>query len=253
MARFAANLTFLFTELPMIDRFAAARRAGFDGVEILFPYDLSAKELSAAAQAAGLEFVLLNTPPPNWAGGPRGFAAIPGGEDRFRRDFDRALRYAQVLRARHIHVMAGKGEGAAARATFIDNLRWACARAPHASLTVEPINPADMPGYFLADFDLAAEVIAAVGAPNLGLQFDAYHAHLITGDVADCWHRHAGLVRHVQIAGAPGRHEPRVGDIDYADFFRRVDAAGYRGWVSAEYVPQTTTEAGLRWLRGNAA
>lgn len=252
MARFAANLTFLFTELPMLDRFAAARRAGFDGAEILFPYDLSAKELAAAAQAAGLDFVLLNTPPPNWAGGPRGFAAIPGGEDRFRRDFDRALRFAQVLRARHIHVMAGKGEGTAARATFVDNLRWACGRAPHASLTIEPINRADMPGYFLADFDLAAEVIAAVGAPNLGLQFDAYHAHLITGDVAGCWDRHAGLVRHVQIAGAPSRHEPRVGDIDYADFFRRVDAAAYRGWVSAEYVPRTTTEAGLRWLRGTA-
>ena len=98
-----------------------------------------------------------------------------------------------------------------------------------------------------------SRVIAAVGAPNLGLQFDAYHAHLITGDVAGCWDRHAGLVRHVQIAGAPGRHEPRVGDIDYADFFRRVDAAAYRGWVSAEYVPQTTTEAGLHWLRGTAA
>lgn len=253
MARFAANLTFLFTELPILDRFAAARRAGFDGVEMLFPYDLAAHELAAACHGAALEFVLLNTPPPNWAGGPRGFAAVPGGEERFRHDFDRALRYAQLLRSRHIHVMAGKAEGPAAHRTLVENLRWAAARAPHASLLLEPINQADMPGYFLSDFRLAAQIIAEVGAPNLGLQFDAYHAHVITGDAAACLTAHLDIVRHIQIAGAPGRHEPRIGDIDYGDFFRRVDAAGYRGWVSAEYIPQTTTEAGLRWLRGDSA
>lgn len=253
MARFAANLTFLFTELPMLERFAAAKRAGFDGVEILFPYDLAARDLASACQAAGLEFILLNTPPPNWAGGPRGFAAVPGGEDRFRRDFDRALRFAQALRARHVHVMAGKAEGGLARRTFIDNLKWACARAPHASLLIEPLNQIDMPGYFLSDFDMAADIIDAVGAPNLGLQFDAYHAHLITRALSQTWTAHAARVRHIQIAGAPGRHEPRVGEIDYPDFFTRVDAAGYRGWVSAEYIPETTTEAGLRWMRGDPA
>lgn len=253
MARFAANLTFLFTELPMLERFAAARRAGFDGVEVLFPYDLAAKDLAAACQAAGLEFVLLNTPPPNWSGGPRGFAATPGGEDRFRRDFDRSLRFAQALRSRHLHVMAGKAEGPTALRTLVDNLKWACERAPHASLLIEPINPHDMPGYFVNSCDIAAEVIDKVGAPNLGMQFDAYHAHLITGDLVTAWETHLPHIRHIQIAGAPGRHEPRVGDIDYGDFFRRVDAAGYRGWVSAEYVPLTTTEAGLRWLRGGAA
>ena len=252
MARFAANLTFLFTELPMLERFAAARRAGFDGVEVLFPYDLAAKDLAQAAQSEGLEFVLLNTPPPNWSGGARGFAAIPGGEERFRRDFERSLRFAQALRARHIHVMAGKAEGAGASRTYVENLKWACDRAPHASLLIEPINPTDMPGYFLADYDLAAEVIDKVGAPNIGLQLDAYHAHRITGDLVSCWEAHLPRIRHIQIAGAPGRHEPRIGEIDYADFFRRVDAAGYRGWVSAEYTPLTTTEAGLRWLRGGA-
>lgn len=253
MARFAANLTFLFTELPMLERFAAARRAGFDGVEVLFPYDLAAPELASAAQSAGVEFVLMNTPPPNWAGGPRGFAAVPGGEDRFRRDFDRALRFAQALRCRHIHVMAGRAEGEAAHRTLVENLRWACARAPHASLLIEPINPGDMPGYFLTDFDQAADLIDEVAAPNLGLQFDAYHAHQITGDTLSCWDRHGPRARHIQIAGAPGRHEPRGGEIDFAEFFRRVDASGYRGWVAAEYMPATTTEAGLRWLRAGVA
>lgn len=249
MARFAANLTFLFTELPMLDRFAAAKAAGFEGVEILFPYDLVIGDLTRAAHAAGLHFVLLNTPPPNWAGGPRGFAAEPGREDRFRRDFDRGLRFAQALSVRHIHVMAGKAEGSAAEAVFIDNLRWATARAPHASILIEPANATDLPGYFLSDFGQAEAILDAVGAPNLGLLFDAYHAHMITGDAAAAYTAHAGRVRHIQIAGAPGRHEPRGGDIDYADFFRAVDASGYKGWVAAEYAPRTTTEAGLRWLR----
>lgn len=249
MARFAANLTYLFTELPMQQRFAAARRAGFGGVEILFPYDLAVKELAQAAHACGVEFVLINAPPPNWAGGPRGFAAEPGNEARFRSDFDRALRYVQALRVRHLHVMAGKAAGPDARRTLVQNLKWACARAPQVSLTIEPMNKTDMPGYFLGCFDLAAEIIDEVGAPNLGLQFDAYQAQMIHGDVLEVWARHAAKVRHIQIAGCPGRHEPRTGDIDFAALFRAVDATGYDGWVGAEYTPLTSTEAGLRWLR----
>lgn len=248
MPRFAANLTMLFTELPMLDRFAAAAETGFTGVEILFPYDLPARDLSRAAIAAGLDFVLLNTPPPNWAGGPRGFAAEPGREERFRSDFDRALRFAEALRARHIHVMAGYAQGPSARDTFVANLRWAAERASHASLTIEPLNPADQPGYFLADFDLAAELIAEVGAPNLGLQYDSYHAHLITGDAVAVWHRHKGIIRHIQIAGVPERHEPLGEAIDYPAFFADLDQSGYRGWVSAEYNPAGLTAQGLGWL-----
>ncbi|GGF57907.1 hydroxypyruvate isomerase [Paracoccus acridae] len=248
MPRFAANLTMLFTELPMLERFAAAADAGFQGVEILFPYDIPARDLSRAAIAAGLEFVLMNTPPPNWAGGPRGFAAEPGREDRFRSDFDRALRFAEALRARHVHIMAGYAEGPDARATFTRNLAWAADRAPHVSLMIEPLNPMDQPGYFLADFDLAAEIIAQVGAPNLGLQFDSYHAQLITGDAMEVWRRHGGIVRHVQIAGVPGRHEPTGGMIDYPGFFAALDQSGYKGWVSAEYNPRALTAQGLGWL-----
>ena len=248
MPRFAANLTMLFTELPMLERFAAAASAGFQGVEILFPYDVPARDLSRAAIAAGLEFVLMNTPPPNWAGGPRGFAAEPGLEDRFRSDFDRALRFAEALRARHVHIMAGYAQGPDARATFTRNLAWAADRAPHVSLTIEPLNPVDQPGYFLADFDLAAEIIADVGTPNLGLQFDSYHAQLITGDAMDVWRRHAGTIRHIQIAGVPGRHEPTGGMIDYPGFFAALDQSGYKGWVSAEYNLRSLTAQGLGWL-----
>lgn len=249
MARFAANLTFLFTELPMERRFEAARAAGFEGVEILFPYDFTAGELRRGCQSAGLEFLLLNTPPPNWAGGPRGFAAEPGNESRFRGDFDRALRFGRALGVKHLHVMAGKAQGGLARRTFVENLKWACARDARTSLTIEPMNRNDMPGYFLDSFELAAEILDEVGAPNLGLQFDVYHAQMIHRDALTVWQRHAPRVRHIQISDWPSRHEPRQGDIDFAELFHAIDAAGYRGWVSAEYTPRSSTEAGLRWLR----
>ncbi len=167
----------MFPELPLLDRFAAARAAGFDAVEILFPYDCPANDIRDGLAAHRLDLALINCPPPNYLGGPRGFAAVPGDETRFRHDFARALRYARALGARHLHVMAGAAEGVAALRVFVANLRWAAAQAPRQSLTIEPINTHDMPGYFLNDFRRAVEVIEAVGAPNLGLQFDAYHAH----------------------------------------------------------------------------
>ncbi len=248
MPRFCANLTMLFTEHPLLERFGAAKAAGFDTVEILFPYDDSAADILARLADNALTLALINGPPPNYTEGPRGFAAVPGGQPRFRTDFKRAARYAKALGARHLHLMAGVATGAEAKATFIDNLAWAAAQAPAQSLTIEPINPHDMPGYFLNDFDLAAEVLDAVDAPNLHLQFDAYHAHRITGDVLATWAAHGHRAAHVQVAGFPGRHEPMGGDIDYPGFFARLDADGYKGWVSGEYHPAGQTEKGLGWL-----
>ena len=145
--------------------------------------------------------------------------------------------------------MAGVADGPEAEATFTENLRWAAARAPGQSLTIEPINRHDMPGYFLADYTTAARVLDAVAAPNLALQFDAYHAHRITGDVPGTWAAHGHRAVHVQVAGFPGRHEPKGGEIDYPAFFARLDAEGYAGWVSAEYAPAAATADGLGWLR----
>lgn len=248
MPRFAANLTFLFRDLPFLDRFEAAAEAGFLGVEVLFPYDDATPEITRRLKANGLAMVLINAPPPNWAGGARGFAAVPGGAERFQTDFRRALRYAQALGAEHLHIMAGKAEGLVARSTFVDNLHWAAAVAPGASLTIEPINPGDMPGYFLNDFDQAAEILDEVGAPNLGLQFDMYHAHKITGDGIATWATHGHRARHVQVGGLPDRHEPLAGEIDYPAFFRQLDAEGYAGWVSGEYNPAGRTADGLGWI-----
>lgn len=250
MPRFAANLTTLFTELPFLDRFGAARTAGFSAVEVLFPYATPAPEILDRLALNDLALVLINCPPPNYTGGAAGFAAVPADAGRFRHDFKRAARYAKALGAQHLHIMAGIAEGPDARATYIDNLRWAAAEVPGQSLTIEPINGDDMPGYFLQDYGLAIDVLDAVAAPNLRLQFDAYHAHRITGDVMGTWAQVRARTAHVQIAGYPGRHEPVGGEIDYLAFFRALDRDGYKGWVSCEYFPAGMTDKGLAWMQG---
>lgn len=248
MPRFAANLNMLFTEHPLPDRFAATHAAGFEAVEMLFPYALPVQELKAHLRATGLGMVLINTPAGDWDAGERGFAAVPGAESTFWQGFETALGYAMALDRPLLHVMAGMAEGRDARDAFVANLRRAVRAASDQPMTIEPINPIDMPGYFLNDFEQAAAILAEVDAPNLGLQFDAYHAHCITGDVPGTWARFGPLVSHVQIAGAPGRHEPVGGEIDYPAFFAALEASRYDGVVSCEYVPAHRTEEGLGWM-----
>ncbi len=250
MLQLAANLTLLFTELPFLDRFQAARSAGFQAVEILFPYGFDPIEIKRALDDCALPLALINTPAGDFDNGERGHGAIPGAEKVFATGLKQALDYARVLHPRHIHVMSGNAIGPAAQQTLIENLIWATAEAPDQNLLIEPLNPYDMPGYFLADFDLAAQVIASVNAPNLGLQFDAYHAQRMTGDVPGLWQVHKHLVRHIQIAGTPGRHEPLPSEIDYVALFQSVRSDGYEGYVSAEYNPAgSTTGEGLGWMQ----
>ncbi|MGJ8621272.1 MAG: hydroxypyruvate isomerase family protein [Yoonia sp.] len=248
MPKFCANLTWLFTELPFLERFAAAREAGFDAVEVLFPYDVNAQDIVNELVRHELQMVLINCPPPNYTGGAQGFAAVPGLQARFRTDFKRALRYAQTLGAHHLHIMSGVAEGPEAKETFIENLRWAAAEAPKQSLTIEPINNETMPGYFLSDFTLGHEIVTQIDAPNLRLQFDTYHAAKITGDVLGTWEAMRPITAHVQVAQMPDRSEPDQGKIDYPAFFADLDAHGYQGWVSGEYKPLGTTQEGVGWI-----
>lgn len=249
MPRFAANLTYLFRELPFLERFEAAAEAGFEGVEVLFPYEDAAQAITRRLLDNGLTMVLINAPPPNWTGGSPGYAAVPESRDRFRHDFRRALRFAQALGAEHLHIMAGEAEGDAARTCFVDNLTWAVGQASKMSLTIEPLNLTDKPGYFLHDFDQAVEILDEVNAPNLGLQFDMYHAQKITGDGMAVWQQHGHRAVHVQVAGVPERREPVAGEVDYPAFFARLDDEGYAGWVSGEYTPARRTEEGLGWIK----
>lgn len=249
MPRFAANISMLFAELPYLDRFAAAANAGFKAVEILSPYEVAAKETQRALLSNGLELLLINAPPPNYTGGVPGYAAHPGGTDRFQRDIRRVLRYGEVLNVGLIHVMAGYAKGDEARDAFINNLRWAADFAPKQRFTIEPLNAGDQPGYFLDDYNLAAEMLEAVNRPNVGLQYDAYHAQMIHGDAAQVWESFGSAAMHVQIGAAPSRCEPGTGPVDFAALFQAIDDSGYGGWVSAEYTPSTLrTEDSLSWL-----
>lgn len=246
MPRFAANVTMLFTEVPMLARPDLAREAGFDGVEVLFPYDHPQKDWQAAL--AGMPLALINTPPGDWAAGDRGYAAVPGAEGAFRSSFLRAADVATALGAGRVHVMAGVAKGELAEATYRDNLAWAAEQAPDLRLTIEPLNTDDMPGYFLNDFDQAARIIDDLAVDRLGIQFDLWHAARIHGDADMVWTRHQSRVNHIQIAGFPSRNEPGGGGFDLTGLCATLDEGGYDGWVAAEYVPARATVHGLMWL-----
>jgi 2-dehydrotetronate isomerase len=249
MPKFAANLTLLFTELPYLDRFKAAADAGFEAVEVLFPYDVAVEKTYESLVANGLELVLINAPPLDDDNAARGFAAMPVGEDQFEIAMQRVLHFANVLGPTFIHVMSGYTKADAAEATFVRSLQWAADLAPQQNFTIEPLNSGDQPGYFLDDYDLAARILGLVDRPNVGLQYDSYHAQLIHGDALQVWQRFKNLVTHVQIGAAPSRSEPGPGPIDFSALFHDIDASGYAGWISAEYHPTTArTEDSLGWM-----
>jgi hydroxypyruvate isomerase len=246
MPKFAANLTMLFTEVASLDRPGLAAQAGFDGAEILFPYDHAPKDWEAAL--AGMPLALINTPPGDWAAGDRGFAAVPGQEVRFREGFLRAADLAARLGAARLHVMAGVAKGPQAEQTYADNLAWAAAQAPDQRLCLEPLNTDDMPGYFLNDFDQAGRILDDLGLANLGIQFDLWHAARIHGDAGAVWARHQHRINHIQIAGFPNRNEPGGGGFDLTGLCKALDECGFDGWVAAEYRPARATVHGLAWL-----
>lgn len=252
MPRFAANLTMMFTELDFLDRFAAAARAGFWAVEYLFPYAHDPHRIAEALEENGLTQALFNLPPGNWDAGERGLATLPDRREEFRASVAAALVYASATQAKRVHVMSGLADARdrSARQTYRDSLRYLCDRAGEAGLDVliEPINPRDMPGYFLNDFGMAADLISEVGQPNLMLQFDVYHRQILHGDVLMGLSRMMPIVGHIQIAAAPNRHEPGTGELDDFRIMRELDRMGYDGFVGCEYRPAGETVAGLGWM-----
>ncbi len=255
MPRFSANLTFQFNEVPFLDRFAAARAAGFHAVEFMFPYEHETAEVERALKAAEVENVLFNMPAGDWSKGDRGLACVPGREKDFRESVDKALRYVQVLKAPLLHAMAGTRPADAdpkvCENTYVSNLRYAADKVGQAGITlvIEPINTRDMPGYFLNTQGQAAQICEQVGAPNLKIQMDCYHMQIAEGDLSTNLTKHAKRCAHVQIASAPDRHEPDHGEIDYAHIFALLDEIGYGGWVGCEYRPAGKTEDGLGWMQ----
>jgi 2-dehydrotetronate isomerase len=251
MPRFAANLNFLFTELPLLDRFDAAAKAGFTAVESTNLYDAAAEEVAARLKANGLTLALFNMPAGNAAAGERGLAALAGREGDFRAAFETALRYADATGGRRTHLTAGVVHQGARRATYVANLRRAAQVAAAAGLEVliEPINRRDIPGYFLNTTGEARAIVHEVGAPNLRLQFDLYHRQIEEGDVATAIAEFAPLSGHYQIANPPDRGEPDAGEMNYPYLFKCIDATGFEGWIGCEYRPRNRTLEGLAWVK----
>ena len=256
MPKFAANLTMLFNEVDFLDRFEAAARAGFQGVEYLFPYDYDADALAERLQTHGLAQVLHNLPAGDWEAGERGIACHPGRVSEFRDGVGRAIEYATALGCKRVNCLAGivprSVSAAKAHETFVENLRFAAPALEEAGirLLIEPINTIDIPGFFLNRTYQGRSIISEVASPNLFLQHDIYHMQIMEGDLARTITGNLDVIAHFQLADNPGRHEPGTGEINYPFLFDLIDSSGYDGWIGCEYIPSTTTEEGLDWIQG---
>ncbi len=252
MPRFAANLSFLFTELPFLDRFAAAADAGFAAVECLFPYDHPPEAIARRLEQCALTAALFNIPAGDWTRGERGFAALPDRVGDLQAAVRQALVYADVTAVRRLHLLAGLADPASPvhRDAYRRAVVWTAEQvAPRGiTLTLEPINSRDIPGYFLNDFTLALQLIDEMALPNVRLQFDIYHRQLLHGDVTMALRSLLPVVGHIQIAGVPGRHEPDAGELNYPFLFAELDRLGYDGFVGCEYRPRGSTRDGLGWF-----
>jgi hydroxypyruvate isomerase len=252
MPRFAANLAFLFTERPLIERFGAAAAAGFSAVELLFPYNVAPSTVKAELARHGLTQLGVNTP--FGRQGESGLAALLGREREWEDAFKLALDYVVAIGGSAIHCLAGcvaLEQRPAAEAVFLRNLSRAAEDAARAGimLLIEPINPRDRPGYFLNRVEHAADIIGKVGSANLRIQFDFYHVQIVSGDLIRRFEAHLPLVGHVQIAAVPTRNEPDEGEVNYPEIFAVLDRLGYAGFIGCEYRPRGRTEDGLAWAR----
>ncbi|MDB5411069.1 MAG: Hyi family protein [Rhodospirillales bacterium] len=254
MPKFSANLTFLFPDLPFLDRFAAAANAGFEAVEFAFAYDHAPAEIADRLKSHGLTLALFNLPPGDRSG-DRGLAALPGREAEFRAALARALVLARATGCKRLHVMAGTypadADRALGEAVYVENLRTAAdaMAAEGITLLIEPLNTRDNPAYFLTTTGQAIAMLDRVERDNARLQLDLYHCQIMEGDLANHIERLLPRTGHVQIAGNPGRHEPDRGEVNYPFLFELLDDLGYDGWVGCEYRPHGGTLDGLGWAR----
>ena len=254
MPRFAANLSMLFTEVPLLERFERAARAGFSSVELQFPYEVTAAAIRDRLLANRLQMVLHNLPGGDWAAGDRGIACDPARVAEFRAGVAKAVTYATLLGVPQLNCLAGKAPAgvpdAQVRATFVANVRFAAAalKAAGLKLLIEPINNHDVPGFWLNRTELAISVLDEAGADNAFVQYDIYHAQRSEGELAATLSKHLSRIGHIQVADNPGRNEPGTGEINYGFLFRHLSRIGYTGWIGAEYKPAASTEAGLHWL-----
>ena len=255
MINLAANLSMLFTEAPFESRFALAAKAGFKGVEYLFPYDHKPELLAELLQANGLKHVLFDLPAGNWAAGERGIAALPMRVSEFREGVGRALEYAKALDCKLLTALAGRApmqrDPEAYEGTMVSNIEYAAKQAAAHGVTilVEALNRYDIQDSFLPDTAAVLRVLDKVNAPNVKMQYDIYHLQRAEGNLAATISEHIRDIAHFQLADAPARHEPGSGEINFNFLLDHIAGLGYDGWIGCEYEPAAGTEAGLAWAK----
>jgi hydroxypyruvate isomerase len=252
MPKLAANLSTLFVEREFLDRFAAARAAGFRYVEYQFPYAWPADEVARRAQDAGVQVVLHNLPSGDAAKGERGIASLPGREREFRESVERAVEYASAASCPRVNCLAGLApQDEPHFDTFVANVRYAARRLGEVGvqLMIEAISTRTVPGFFLTHSAQAIDVLNAAGEANAFLQYDMFHMQIMEGDLARTLERLLGRIGHIQIADVPDRHEPGTGEINFGFLMEHLDAIGYSGWVGCEYNPRGDTLEGLKWAK----
>lgn len=252
MVEFSANLGFLWNDLPLPDAIHMAKEAGFVAVEMHWPYATPAAEVKAALEETGLPCLGLNTRRGDVANGDNGCAAIPGRGAEARGYIDEALAYARDIGAENVHVMAGfTDRSAAAKVTFAQNLRYACAQAAltQRSILIEPLNHRDVKGYHIGTVQQAQEALAAVDLPNLKIMFDCYHLQIMQGDLLKLFEACQAQVGHVQFAAVPDRGEPDAGEVNYPWLLPEMVNLGWTKPIGAEYKPRGTMADGLGWMK----
>ncbi|WP_062787492.1 hydroxypyruvate isomerase [Aquitalea pelogenes] len=255
MPRFAANLTMLFNEVDFLSRFQAAAKAGFRGVEYLFPYGYDKQQLAELLDKHQLEQVLHNLPAGNWAAGERGIACLPDRKAEFQDGVGEAISYAKALGCRQLNVLAGirpqNADPDVVLETLHNNLRFAAKalKDEGIKLLVEPINTFDIPGFVVSRTRQVLAMIRELGCDNLYVQYDIYHMQRMEGELAQTLQLQLPHIAHIQLADNPGRHEPGTGEINYSFLFSFLDRIGYQGWIGCEYKPKSTTVAGLGWMK----
>lgn len=254
MPKFSANVTLLYTELPFIERFEAAAKAGFKGVEFQFPYAYNLNEVAEKIKENNLEMVLFNLPAGDWEKGDRGLAANPSRVTEFQEGVGKALEAAKILGVKQMNCLGGLAPLNTPEdkiyQTFVENIKFAAEKLKENGirLVIEPINPRDVPGVYLKTVDKAVQMIRDSGSDNAFVQFDIYHQQRTQGEIATTLLANMLLIKHMQIADNPGRHEPGTGEINFEFLFDFIDTLGYEGWIGCEYNPKTTTNEGLSWI-----
>ncbi|MQG16117.1 MAG: hydroxypyruvate isomerase [SAR202 cluster bacterium] len=255
MIKFSANLSMLFTELDFLDRFAAAKKAGFDYVEYLFPYDFSPDQIADQLTKNNLKQVLFNLPAGNWGAGERGITCLPDRVHEFQDGVNTAMEYAEILECKQLNALAGiplpGSDLENVKQTFTNNLEFAANKLQDKNiyLLTEPINTIDIPGFYLNYTEQAKSILGEVNSNNLYIQYDVYHMQIMEGDLIRTIKNNLEYIKHIQIADNPGRHEPGTGEINYSYIFEALQLVGYNGYIGCEYIPLAKTLDGIGWIK----